>query len=894
MQQSCPSGALGIMLLLTVLPLPRAAAARDALPHSLAASKVAPRFSPSVMLRNSGVGEVRFSPNGDRLFVEELQPYDTFPTVGERSSVLVARLDGKENEVRLEPLPNAPRAGLQIGPVSPHGSKMAVAWWDESAPKVGIYEFSTQQLLRFDLRVDACWPWGIGCLKWRSDDEFVYVTPSTSAHDSELKKWARYAQLASRLTALGWRDPKPASMVWNSGIRRTEPIPLGDQLVRVNTTTGAISTIAQGKHIDFSLSPNGRWILAFRESNEVGSFEAPMESVNWEETIVDVVLYDLEGPERTLCTLCLASSGSIRWADQSDAVSFELARAYGGSNAVSRNGHSQFLIYRIGQERPEPVDRATDPIRGIVWLGDSPIMVPVSTISHASEERESQHKGVRLHGGSDLPESLDNYVGRYRDSLLLTSGSALWKVSAETPPKELSKYVPRGFVLWCQPLAYIFWWPNNAPSCRCQGLKNSMSAGGAQTYSAEDGGLRDGWLTFVQSEGTRRDILFLNVETDDRVLVRGPRGDATLVSASAAARAAVFALKDSSADHLVLFSSVNPPRELLRFNAHLAGIPEPAPVMLPRGPNEADWILMPPGQKQGQRYPLLVYFYPGTTYDRSWRGSDLRTIDFLNMNIPASMGYAVLFVSMSKPPAADAEGGRTLWLSQQLNLAAARAVQAGFADARRWVVIGHSYAAYLAMAAITRSNDFAAAVALEGISDLGSGYSAIGESLLPAFYQMMGYKRPSSVRWLEKTYQGVDGAPWQAPLKYLNNSPLYFADRISTPLLLVHSQDDAVAASQSEQMFNALEIQGKPVRFVRYWGESHSFRRPANISNLWAEILAWTDRYLDISRDEDGELVWDQDSVRSRGGTPARTPEWFSDLDARRLSTAATGDRTNH
>jgi dipeptidyl aminopeptidase/acylaminoacyl peptidase len=68
---------------------------------------------------------------------------------------------------------------------------------------------------------------------------------------------------------------------------------------------------------------------------------------------------------------------------------------------------------------------------------------------------------------------------------------------------------------------------------------------------------------------------------------------------------------------------------------------------------------------------------------------------------------------------------------------------------------------------------------------------------------------------------------------------------VTTPTLILHGDlDGAVPISQSEQAFTALERMGKRARFVRYWGEEHSFLSPANVRDVWHEIFAWLDENL--------------------------------------------------
>jgi dipeptidyl aminopeptidase/acylaminoacyl peptidase len=129
---------------------------------------------------------------------------------------------------------------------------------------------------------------------------------------------------------------------------------------------------------------------------------------------------------------------------------------------------------------------------------------------------------------------------------------------------------------------------------------------------------------------------------------------------------------------------------------------------------------------------------------------------------------------------------------------------------------------------LTRTERFRAAVALFGISNLASYW---GEG-------MWGW-----------TYgdQALAGAyPWNRRDVLVDLSPLFHADRMRTPLLLLHGEADGnVPAGESEQMFTALRILGVPAELVRFPGEDHG------ISGLWSNrvthrtmMLEWFDRWL--------------------------------------------------
>ncbi len=89
--------------------------------------------------------------------------------------------------------------------------------------------------------------------------------------------------------------------------------------------------------------------------------------------------------------------------------------------------------------------------------------------------------------------------------------------------------------------------------------------------------------------------------------------------------------------------------------------------------------------------------------------------------------------------------------------------------------------------------------------------------------------------------------PWKDSERYLRNSPLTYADRIKTPLMLVQGDMDIIGLTQGQEMFTALYRQNKRARFVRYWGESHVLNSPANIKDFWTRAFDWFDQYFNAT-----------------------------------------------
>jgi dipeptidyl aminopeptidase/acylaminoacyl peptidase len=169
-------------------------------------------------------------------------------------------------------------------------------------------------------------------------------------------------------------------------------------------------------------------------------------------------------------------------------------------------------------------------------------------------------------------------------------------------------------------------------------------------------------------------------------------------------------------------------------------------------------------------------------------------------------------------------------------------VDLGIADPKRIAVMGQSYGGYSTYTLVTYTNRFRAAIALAGLPNLIGLYGAFDprERYLDAPHEELFAAALS-----ETGQTRMGNTPWGDLWRYVRNSPLFYVERVETPLLIIQGDQDYVTMAQGEEFFTALYRQGKRARFARYWGEGHVFRSPANIRDMWTQIFAWLDEHLD-------------------------------------------------
>jgi dipeptidyl aminopeptidase/acylaminoacyl peptidase len=242
-------------------------------------------------------------------------------------------------------------------------------------------------------------------------------------------------------------------------------------------------------------------------------------------------------------------------------------------------------------------------------------------------------------------------------------------------------------------------------------------------------------------------------------------------------------------------------------------------------------LLYPAGYRAGVRYPLIVKVYGGTSVSDDINQFGLASTPVENLQVFASRGYAVLL--------ADSRlhvGTPVLDLLKTVMPGVDRMVELGVADPARIGVMGHSYGGYSALALLTHSRRFKAAVVRAGIGDLIGAYGGLSPTgtnyLLP---------------WAEQGQGRMGGTPWEVRERYIENSPIFYLDGVEAPVLLIHgAADHGVPPFLADQVFSGLRRLGKRVEYARYAGESHSeegWSLPNQVDYL-TRVVAWFDRYL--------------------------------------------------
>ncbi len=242
-------------------------------------------------------------------------------------------------------------------------------------------------------------------------------------------------------------------------------------------------------------------------------------------------------------------------------------------------------------------------------------------------------------------------------------------------------------------------------------------------------------------------------------------------------------------------------------------------------------LLLPPDYVEGQQAPMIVIVYGGIMGSQSIHRFGLfDCLCLADAHLYASHGYAVLLPDIPLGPRDPRRG-----IPRGVLPAVNRVVELGIADPARIGVLGHSYGGYSVLALITQTEMFAAAVCSAGAVNLTSFYGALSNA-----------GDTSWLGWCESGQARLGGSLWESRDAYIENSSLFYLDRVKTPLLLLSGDGDPGAFTQASETFSALRRLGQRVELRNYRGEDHwsGLWSEPNLRDVLERTLAWFDEHL--------------------------------------------------
>lgn len=796
------------------------------------------------VLRMENLARAELALNGRLLVYEWVAPYQEAPNLEAVSlpgafgpmSKLYA-VDLTQQGARRPLFEQEPRGGYWIGALSPSGTQVAIYSLIDRKLRAGVFDLASQRLTWFSFTPNYFWLQQHPV--WISDEELVYpVLPPGELPSGFLRSTvvANYKELWQK--AFDGRESSATVLKSSSsGIDQVEVYRPG-KLMRVNARTGKTAVLDEGYFYKLRLSPDGRYLAALQE----GGMIQPTPSRHSIGAHHQLVIYGLSSPTERIvpCEDCsLSDGGLLQWSADGRRLAFAARPLHGNIE------NEEFLQYW-----PATGSLKRIPNSGLLSsCGISPIpvgsgeAVAVFSLPLGQEEVSPSspcptQEGTRwdwfLLDGQGKPVNLtasfpsvhadfirsNAPVGIAGDALFIVADGDVWRLGVNGARQRLTEN------LRSSPEPWVLGMP------------------GSGVVSEE--------VTFIGSPlptanavlQTTDEVLVLDLKSGNSKRLRKPNPDAKLLAVTDTASAALFRWDSRTGTRLLVASGQAPAKTLLTINAYLSEIAEARQTQISyefENTRLSSCTLLPPDWKPGRRYPLVVWLYPFSGPSKSCGSDKIYEFDPYSFQLLAAQGYIVLFAAnplrLIRTP--ESPLGR---LAPVVLAAVDQAIREGYTDSERVGVYGFSQGHHAVLEVLTQTDRFKAAVVGNGISDAISHYGSLPlyQRMLPEFHN---FGNPDRYE-LNSGPNGLGAKPWENPLRYVQNSPVLHADKIQTPLLIMHSDLDQFPLEQSEELFSALYRLRKEAVYVTYWGEPHGNLSPANIRDMWQRMFQWYDKYL--------------------------------------------------
>jgi dienelactone hydrolase len=227
--------------------------------------------------------------------------------------------------------------------------------------------------------------------------------------------------------------------------------------------------------------------------------------------------------------------------------------------------------------------------------------------------------------------------------------------------------------------------------------------------------------------------------------------------------------------------------------------------VLPNGRRCQGILYKPENFDSTKKYPVIFDFYERRSDELNLYIWPEPSADRINIPYFVSRGYLIfvpdIFYKMGEPGmgAVNSVVSAAKYLSRF-----------PWVNSKRMGVQGHSWGGYEVNFLITHTNIFAAACSASGISDFISFYGS-------------AYRAGFPMHHLEMDQGRIGGSLWKYPSLFIRNSPIFYAEKVSTPLLIMQNKGDYIVPfAQGVEFFTALRRLGKKVWLLQYDGGEHS------------------------------------------------------------------------
>ncbi|HEV3439979.1 MAG TPA: prolyl oligopeptidase family serine peptidase, partial [Gemmata sp.] len=241
-------------------------------------------------------------------------------------------------------------------------------------------------------------------------------------------------------------------------------------------------------------------------------------------------------------------------------------------------------------------------------------------------------------------------------------------------------------------------------------------------------------------------------------------------------------------------------------------------------------LVKPENFNPAKKYPMVVYIYERVSDTvHQFRVPSVVRGQVINPTFYASNGYLVLMPDIAYKVGFPGQSAIKCVLP-----AIQAVVDKGYVDEKAIGINGQSWGGYQIAYMVTQTDRFKAAVAGAPVSNMVSAYDGIRWG--------SGLTRQFQYEW---TQSRIGATLWEAPMKFIENSPVFMADRVTTPLLMIaNDQDDAVPWYQGIEYYLALRRLGKECYLLNYNGEPHNLAKRAAARDFAARMFQFFEHHL--------------------------------------------------
>ena len=328
---------------------------------------------------------------------------------------------------------------------------------------------------------------------------------------------------------------------------------------------------------------------------------------------------------------------------------------------------------------------------------------------------------------------------------------------------------------------------------------------------------------FYRLEPGQKPKLLMMAARQFGVPVKAKSGDIYLIRSQTFYDPNDFYVTDSSFREIRRVTEINP--KVREFNW---GRAELIHYQNDEGVKLKGMLIKPEDFDPNKQYPMIVYIYEKLSQGlHQFRLPSAGTS--INPTFYASNGYLVFMPDIVYTIGSPGQSALKCVLP-----AIQAVINRGYVKEDSIGIQGHSWGGYQIAYMITQTNRFKAASAGAPVSNMVSAYGGI----------RWGTGLPREFQY-ERTQSRIGATLWAAPNKFIENSPIFYADRVKTPLIMLHNdQDDAVPWYQGIEYYLALRRLGKEVYLFNYNGEFHGLRKKATQRDYTLRMQQFFDHYL--------------------------------------------------